>query len=1150
MIKSYEDIRKQSKDLYHTVSTAAWNPFRPLHRPWKLRPYLRLERAALDPSDDVQGVLDGMERALSEEEDGQERQNGIGLALSGGGIRSATYNLGLLQGLHKLGLLPAFDYMATVSGGGYIGGFWTRWRARGGRGFPIAEAGADEAEAPEVRALREHGNFLSPRLGLTSADTMRMMVAVLAGTLPAFVATVAMLVLGSWAWHHLLALTLWGGEGSGPRLALTLGAITAVVLASSESRLRKRSGERPSLVYAVAGVVGLTLFVATTWLFGARLVGPEAVAGGYVLSWIPPLEPKVTWASARLAALWIAPALLFLTLRTLLSRFTSGPQRVRVRNAFDRVTGRLLFVAGGWLMGLALWGLAFGAYDFLDGSRWGAYGAGTLTVAGAFAWLRRRVRGLLGSGGVMGRLRELVGRRLPAFLAWAASALLVVGVAGGYIELFYRQGGGDILHYAIIGALAVTGLTLVAFDPNRIGLHSFYRGRIARTFLGASHRGRSATTDEVATDDIPLSDLATLGRPLHLVCTTANDLSAPDPLAGLGRGGCSAVLSPVGFSVGDTARRWNTRELADAPTLAAALTASAAAFNPMMGAQSQRFGRAAGFLMAALNLRLGRWVRHPAQRSGASKHWALPGFLFYRELFGFSHAREASVHLSDGGHFENMAAYELIRRRCRYIIVSDCGADPRRTFSDLANLIRLAREDLGVEIDIDLSELRPDDQGRSRHPVVAGDIFYPNDTRGVILLFKPGVTGSEPPDIGQYLSGHPDFPHETTLDQFYDMAQWESYRRLGEHAVTVAFSFARGSAPWWPDKGMETPELARRSAPSLFAQARFRWLPGQIEVGTRLAAVSASLAELDALLDRPDNELLSAQVNRLEELAVDDASAPHETVPEAPVLRSAASAVRRAFAICERVYLELDLESTHALPANLGVINRFRRWTAAPLVRFWWPVLRSRHSPAFIHFVERTLGLTTPELDGAPVRLTPVSPEAIAGDPGYAAYCWRLRNPRLSREDGDGRYLLFDMPLVYGTRVLRLQVGVLRYWSIDRGHLGRLAVWNADDLFIADGVWGTGLGGRFLGQLVQPDSPLADHAALAVLGAERETGGFELYWETGFETYQELTLLIPAARDQDRVRKVVAAGRTKGVTFLVRTPEPGELARERAPAGS
>lgn len=53
MMKSYEDIRKQSKDLYHTVSTAAWNPFRPLHRSWKLRPYRRLERAALDPSDDV-----------------------------------------------------------------------------------------------------------------------------------------------------------------------------------------------------------------------------------------------------------------------------------------------------------------------------------------------------------------------------------------------------------------------------------------------------------------------------------------------------------------------------------------------------------------------------------------------------------------------------------------------------------------------------------------------------------------------------------------------------------------------------------------------------------------------------------------------------------------------------------------------------------------------------------------------------------------------------------------------------------------------------------------------------------------------------------------------------------------------------------------
>jgi predicted acylesterase/phospholipase RssA len=44
-----------------------------------------------------------------------------GLALSGGGIRSASFALGVIQALHKKGWLQRFDYLSTVSGGGYIG---------------------------------------------------------------------------------------------------------------------------------------------------------------------------------------------------------------------------------------------------------------------------------------------------------------------------------------------------------------------------------------------------------------------------------------------------------------------------------------------------------------------------------------------------------------------------------------------------------------------------------------------------------------------------------------------------------------------------------------------------------------------------------------------------------------------------------------------------------------------------------------------------------------------------------------------------------------------------------------------------------------------------------------------------------------------
>ena len=59
-----------------------------------------------------------------------DRKELAGLALSGGGIRSATSSLGALQALKKLGLLGAFDYLSTVSGGGFAGGWWSAWASR------------------------------------------------------------------------------------------------------------------------------------------------------------------------------------------------------------------------------------------------------------------------------------------------------------------------------------------------------------------------------------------------------------------------------------------------------------------------------------------------------------------------------------------------------------------------------------------------------------------------------------------------------------------------------------------------------------------------------------------------------------------------------------------------------------------------------------------------------------------------------------------------------------------------------------------------------------------------------------------------------------------------------------------------------------
>jgi hypothetical protein len=179
-------------------------------------------------------------------------------------------------------------------------------------------------------------------------------------------------------------------------------------------------------------------------------------------------------------------------------------------------------------------------------------------------------------------------------------------------------------------------------------------------------------------------------------------------------------------------------------------------------------------------------------------------------------------YLTDGGHFENTGCYELIRRRLPFIVVCDCGCDAGYHYSDLANLVRRARVDLGAEItfltrdELDgvvsnaegtsawrtvigtLDELRPCPrpaaadgvrsgdcaQPRSRYHVALAYVRYldwPEAKFSLLLLLKPSLIGDEPADVIEYRSGHGAFPQESTTDQFFDEAQWESYRRLGLH---------------------------------------------------------------------------------------------------------------------------------------------------------------------------------------------------------------------------------------------------------------------------------------------------------------------------------------------------------------------------------
>lgn len=166
--------------------------------------------------------------------------------------------------------------------------------------------------------------------------------------------------------------------------------------------------------------------------------------------------------------------------------------------------------------------------------------------------------------------------------------------------------------------------------------------------------------------------------------------------------------------------------------------------------------------------------------------WRATPNMLLREFTGRMHERTRSVNVSDGGHIENLATIELLRRECRWIIVGDAEMDSMHRFGGLTMLIRTARIELDAEIDIDLDALRLDEDGCCSRSWAVGEIAYRSGASGYLLYFKSSATHELPPDIQGYRARNPLFPHEPTSDQFFDEGQFESYRNLGYHMAQDA----------------------------------------------------------------------------------------------------------------------------------------------------------------------------------------------------------------------------------------------------------------------------------------------------------------------------------------------------------------------------
>ncbi len=841
-----------------------------------------------------------------------KRMNLIALAFSGGGIRSATFNLGILQGLAKKGLISKCDYLSTVSGGGYIGSWLAAWIKRAGSVTKVSDRLNPEKspdpfgeEVGPIRWLRMFSNYFTPQASIMSIDSWTVGVTWLRNTLLnqviillLFLATllgikffyeiwkVIMHSAGSTASVHLYIWSLI--------FMLPVALLAGFGMQSYQREhfppvvLKKEKTRQVSIIILVLLLIGT--FIVSAWLCSLnpipsytkklQILEPTAVVcfGGLVLVALFGRYDKcmrtfgINAVKAWLSILYTAAlsALIGLLCLGLIWTLFEIIKQSPLNNLLDKakmsdlekmdVKNAILFI-----IGLPLIMEVFGAVVvirmallgkfFPDERRewWGRIGA----VVHRAAFIYILVAGC-----------SLIGNELVFILFGKLSNIKAAGIASGWIALvisavkaaFSSKTSGEsgkgflpvlldiiaktgpylfalgllvflptlltpllnsylIKTYPIVGTLILILLISVVtyrlarrVGVNEFSMHHFYRNRLVRAYLGATRRraDRQMTANPFTGfdmgDDVKLSDLKKQNGYYgpYPILNTALNASQVTILDRQDRKAESFIFSPLycgfDFSMTRASAEVTTTKSYDygyrqtehfaypeGPSIGTAMAISGAAINPNQGYHSSA---ATAFLLTVFNVQMGWWIGNPRKSTWreADPRFGL-GYIIHN-LMGRTNTRNDFVSLSDGGHFDNMGLYELVRRKCSFIILGDGEQDTSFTCEGLANAIRRCRIDFGAEIDINVDEItNRDEHNFSKKNYAIGKIWYAGDPEpGTLLYIKSSITGDEPVDIREYSKKNKTFPQQTTADQFFDEGQFESYRKLGLHIADIALS--------------------------------------------------------------------------------------------------------------------------------------------------------------------------------------------------------------------------------------------------------------------------------------------------------------------------------------------------------------------------
>jgi hypothetical protein len=741
-----------------------------------------------------------------------------GLALSGGGIRSASFCLGVMQALNADGVLKKFNYLSTVSGGGYIGSAMTVSMSNASRDaaadkklshetrpvtwrFPFGQTGQEVGETDETRRLRDRSRYLLQdgflsalsaisvylRGVVTNALIVFPLLLVAAAALVALAPTTQALM--STPSHRLFDFGTKHWEWTLHAGVIYLFVLIAYAFLVSNIPILSKWARNAGAVVALCILTAcfIPVFLEIHFAILRIMFGPEALgisqavdtSGGKIA-----IKGPSGFENIARVAVWGTP--LVLAVLPFVKQLAQKAVTTATHSASDALAkwaSRLLLIGLAAIVPLVLW------MSILQLAYWGI---------GVTACSDPRVTGCEAWGGVGWN-------HAPGFVQSLRKEVLEIVVSLGlpWEPTSYRS------TYIWLAAFAF--LLWLFLNVNSNSLHQLYRDRLGSAFLFKRRNGVVEGDDR-----FKLSDIVSGASPYHLINAAVN---LPGSRFANKRGRNADFFIFSKRYVGSEATGYVDTVLAEKSTdglnVGTAMAISGAAAAPNMGMVSMRPLSAT---IALLNVRLGRWVRHPADMVRFRKLWApvsrwlgAPGPLhLLKEAFFKSGAAVAErspddtlpagfIFLTDGGHIENLGVYELLRRRCALIVAVDAEADPDYTSSSLVQLQRFARIDLGTRIVMEwqpigettktfASKLAAGTRTSCAGPHVAvGVIDYPPATdcgerqKGLLVYVKSSMSGDEADYVVAYKARNPAFPQESTMEQLFSEEQFEAYRALGEH---------------------------------------------------------------------------------------------------------------------------------------------------------------------------------------------------------------------------------------------------------------------------------------------------------------------------------------------------------------------------------